>query len=66
MARDLVEADAAPGKHARQEFVATARLRHRQRARFARRVEPRTPRAAGEGSLDAEEVRSGRRHRRSV
>ena len=55
MARDLVEADAAPGKHARQQLVAAARLRHRQRARFARRVEPRPPRPAGERPLDAEE-----------
>ena len=66
MARDLVEADAAPGEHAREQFVAAARLRDRQRARFARRVEPRAPRPAGERTLDAEEEGSGMRHRRFV
>ena len=55
MARNFLEADAAPGEHPRQQFVAAARLGDRQGARFARRVEARAPRPTGEGTLDAEE-----------
>ena len=45
IARDLVERDAAPREHARHQFALAARLRDGERARLARRVEPRAARA---------------------
>ena len=62
MALNRLRRDAAPGKHAGDQFVMPADLGNGERAQFPRRVKPRPPRLAERRGLNVEEVIGGRQN----
>ena len=60
MALGRLRPDAAPGEHAGDQFVLSADLRNGERAQFAFRVEPRSPRPPERRALDLKKIAGGR------